>query len=203
VDDSILDRSGCSYIRASCDLRLGFRHDRKLTAVPGNAPLGDVAQRGTETRLFPTKMNYSRSDYLPRPTRNRYSFEGKGEAKKSATAEWKSGRNEEPKETACLQLAREGFMVSINALSCCWFVPILIPWFLSFREQLARPNIKCWCYLPTAASSTVCIFLHEIESCEWSEKIVTEFHYWSFIRDRVDNYSVASTFDYVSWRYCY
>lgn len=53
--DHILDYSGSAYIYSDHDLRLCFRRGRKRTAVPVNAPLGDVAQCGTETWSFRRK----------------------------------------------------------------------------------------------------------------------------------------------------
>lgn len=53
--DHVLDYSGYAYICSGRDLRLRFRRGRKRTAVPENAPLGDVAQCGTETWNFRRK----------------------------------------------------------------------------------------------------------------------------------------------------
>lgn len=105
--DHVLDYSRRVYICSGRDLRLRFRRDRKRT---GNAPLGDVAQCGTETWSFRREWIIR----LPTIFRSRHetdtNVQGRREAGRESTTDAKrrtrKGEMKNRKSTTALVLSR-------------------------------------------------------------------------------------------------
>jgi len=133
--DHILDYSGSAYICSDHDLRLCFRHGRKGTAVPVNAPLGDVAQCGMETWSFRRKWII----LLPAIFRDRRETDtyvrGRKEARRKSVVtvkertRWRTGRNRVRSLAPYNSLAEN--LWYIDSACYCWFVLIFFFLFLT------------------------------------------------------------------------
>lgn len=126
--DHVPDYSRRVYICNGRDLRLRFRRDRKLTE---NAPLGDVAQCGTETRSF-------RREWIIRlPTIFRGRRETDTNVQGRREADWESATNAKRQtrwRTGIIALVLSRYIIFplriylihwyIDSTRCWWFAPI-------------------------------------------------------------------------------
>lgn len=144
--DHILDYSGSAYIYSDHDLRLCFRRGRKRTAVPANAPLGDVAQCGTETWSFRRKwIILLPAIFCDRRETDTYVCERKGARRKSVAAakrrtRWRAGRSRACSLAPYNSLAEN--LWYIDSACYCWFVLIFFLFFI-FTTMKAQTREFC------------------------------------------------------------